>query len=79
MRHNLVGKVIFFEFKWYMYNPESVLENETHKVVWDFEIQANHLILARKPDQVIVNQKERTCQIVDFAILAKTERKQKER
>ena len=24
--------------KWYMHNPESVLENETHLLLWDFEI-----------------------------------------
>ena len=30
--------------KWYMHNPESVPENETHKVLWDFEIQTDHLI-----------------------------------
>ena len=30
--------------KWYMHNPESLLENETHKVLWDFETQTDHLI-----------------------------------
>ena len=33
-----------------MHNPESVLENETHKVLWDFEVQMDHLISARRPD-----------------------------
>ena len=36
-----------FEFhhtnKWYMHNPEFVLENEMHKLFWDFEIQTDHL------------------------------------
>ena len=45
--------------KWYMHNPESFLENETHKIFWDFEIQTDPLILARRSDQVIVNTKER--------------------
>ena len=35
--------------KWYMHKPESVRKNETHKNLWDFEIQADHLILARRP------------------------------
>ena len=36
-----------------------------------FELQTNHLISASQPDLVIVNKKkERTCWIVDFAILA---------
>ena len=56
-----------------MHNPESVLENETHKLLWDFELQTDHLISARWPDLVIVQKKKkkkRTCQIVDFPILA---------
>ena len=44
--------------KWYMHNLESILENETHKLLWDFEIQTDHQILARQPDQVIVNKKK---------------------
>ena len=61
-----------------MRNPESVLENETHKITWDFEIQTNHLILARQPDLVIVNKKKkRTCRIVDFAVLADHRKKAK--
>ena len=41
-----------------MYNPEFVLENETHKLLWDFEIQTDHLISARRPDLQIVSNKE---------------------
>ena len=77
-RHGWLGKVIYWElykklkldhiYKWYMYNPESMLENEMYKVLWDFKIQTDHLILARWPDLAIVNKKKRTCQIVDFAI-----------
>ena len=42
-----------------MHNPESVLENETYKTIWDFEIQTDHLILARQPDPEIVNKKRK--------------------
>ena len=38
-----------------MRNPESVLENERHKLNWEFEIQTDHLISPRRPDQMIVN------------------------
>ena len=83
-RHDWVGKVIYWELckklifdhtnKWYMYNPEYVLENETHKLLWDFEIQTDHQISARRPDQVIIYLKKRvgkrTCRIVDFAVPA---------
>ena len=39
-----------------MYNPESVLENEMHKILWGFEIQTDHLISARRINRVIVNK-----------------------
>ena len=54
-----------------MYNPESVLENETHKLLNEFEMQMNNLISARRPDRIIiVIMKKRTCRIVDFAVPA---------
>ena len=34
-----------------MHKPESVLEKRTLKVLWDFEIQTDHLILARRSDK----------------------------
>ena len=33
-----------------MHNPESVLEIEMHKILWDFEIQTDQLISARRPE-----------------------------
>ena len=38
-------------------NPS--LENETHKLLSSFEIQADHLISARRPDFVTVNKKKK--------------------
>ena len=62
-----------------MPNPEYVPENETHKLRWDFEIQTDHLILARRPDLIIINKKERTYRILDFAVPADNRVKLKER
>ena len=39
-----------------MHNPEFILENETYELFWDFEIQTDQLISARRPDQVIVTK-----------------------
>ena len=50
-----------------MHNPASVLENDTHKLLRDFEIQTDHLNSARRSDLIIINRKKRTCKIVDFA------------
>ena len=87
-RHNWVGKVIHWEMckkfkldhtnKWYMYNPAFVLENDTHKLLWDFNIQTDHLISSRRPDLITINKKKRTCKIVDFVVLANHRIKLKE-
>ena len=53
-----------------MQNPAPVLENDTHKLLWDFDIQTDHLISPRRPDLIIINKKKRTCKIVDFAVPA---------
>ena len=45
--------------KWYMQNPASVLENETHKLLWDFEMQTDHQISARRPDLIIIKKKKK--------------------
>ena len=52
-----------------MLNPAPVLENDTHKLQWDFNIQTDHLIPARKPNLIIINnkkKKKRIWNIVDF-------------
>ena len=87
-RHDWVGKVIHWEMckkfkfdhtnKWYMHNPAPVLENDSHKLLWDFNIQTDHLIPARRLDLIIINKKKRTCKIVDFTVLADHRIKQKE-
>ena len=82
-RHDWVDKVIHWEMckklkfdhtnKWYMHNPAPVLENATHKLQWDFNIQTDHLIPARRLDLIIINKKKkkkRTCKIDDFAVPA---------
>ena len=84
-RHDWVGTVIHWLMckkskfdhtnKWYMHNPEPVLENDTHKLLWDFDIQTGHPITARRPDLIIINKKtkkkpKKICKIVDFAVPA---------
>ena len=45
--------------KWYMHNVESVLENKTHKLLCNFEIQTDHLISARRPDLLMIKKKKK--------------------
>ena len=50
-----------------MHNPESVLEDETRKLLRDFEMQTDHQISARQPDLLKVLKK---CRMMDFAVPA---------
>ena len=36
--------------------------------MWDFSIQTDHLIEARRPDLFVVDKKERSCKVIDFAV-----------
>ena len=68
IRYNWMRKVIHWELckklkfdhtiKWYLHKTESVLENETHKILWYFEIQMDQLTPARRPDLVTINKKK---------------------
>ena len=59
-RHDNLGKIVHWKLarncnfeardKCYEHEPESVLENEDYKILWDFSIQTDHVIEARRPD-----------------------------
>ena len=53
-----------------MHNQAPVLENDSHKLLWDFNIQTDHLIPTRRPDLIIINKRKRICKIVDFVVPA---------
>ena len=42
-----------------------VLENDTHKLLWDFDIRTDPIISARRPDLIIINKNKK---ILDFAV-----------
>ena len=66
--HDWVGKMIYSELckkmkfdqtnEGYMHNPESVPKNDTHNILWDFDIQTDHLISTGRADFIINKQKE---------------------
>ena len=36
--------------------------------MWDFRIQTDHVIEARRPDLVVVDKKKKSCHISDFPV-----------
>ena len=64
--------------QWYQHIPESVLENENVKLLWDFSIQTDHHLQHNKPDIVIHKKTNRVCYIIDVACPFDTRVKMKE-
>ena len=77
-RHDCVAKArhwdlcrlydIYCGNEWYEHQPEGVLETSDVKILWDFSIQTDKEIQARRPDIVMVNKKDRKCYIIDVAV-----------
>ena len=88
-RHDNLGKIVHWKLarkyhfeagdKWYEHEPESVLENEDYRILWDFSIQTDHVIKVRRPDLVVVDKKERSCTIIDFAVPGNSRIEEKEK
>ena len=88
-RHDNLGKIVHWKLarkcnfeaadKWYEHEPESVLEIEDYKILWDFSIQTDHVIETRRPDLVVVVKKERSCKIIDFAVPGDSRIEEKEK
>ena len=77
-RHDWIGRHIYWEIcgankihvksKWYEHEPEAVIENDSCKILWDFTVQTDHFITARRPDKIFIDKEHHECQIIDFAI-----------
>ena len=60
-----------------MHKPESFLENDTLKTLWDFEIPMDHRILVRKPDLVLINKKRGALSFSEFCCFCGSQRENK--
>ena len=89
LRHDSVGRYVHWQFceklgfnsarLWYEHGQESVVENENFKILWDFIIQCEHMIEARRPDIVVVNEVKKEAMIIDMVIPGDTRACDKER
>jgi hypothetical protein len=53
---------------WYQHEPTAVAESATHKILWDFNIQTDNEIQARRPDIVVLKKSEKKCMVIDIAV-----------
>ena len=47
--------------------------------MWDFSIDTDHVIEAWRPDLVVVDKKERSCEIINFAVPGDSRVEEKEK
>ena len=74
-RHDCVGRKILCRKyglaaseRWYEHQPETVTDNDSCKLLWDFSIQTDYVIQARRPDVILIDKEKKECKIIDFAI-----------
>uniref|UniRef100_A0A087YQ23 Uncharacterized protein n=1 Tax=Poecilia formosa TaxID=48698 RepID=A0A087YQ23_POEFO len=48
--------------------PPKVVENDRAKILWDFQIQTDKMVMANQPDIVVVDKQQRKAVVVDVAI-----------
>ena len=51
---------------WYEHNLEKVLESREVKILWDFSVQTDHEIEARKPDIIVIDRTSRECHFIEI-------------
>ncbi|KAK7922367.1 hypothetical protein WMY93_009269 [Mugilogobius chulae] len=76
-RHNQVAGIVYRNIcaeygletprsKWE--TPPKVVENDRAKILWDFQIQTDRMVMANQPDIVVVDKEQRRAVVVDVAI-----------
>ena len=77
-RHDSAGRYVHWQFceklgfnrarLWCEHEPESLVENENVKILWDFTKQCDCIIKVREPDIVVVDTIKKEAMILDVAI-----------
>ena len=52
--------------RWNIYKPEVILENKTHRILWDFEIKTEHLSSDRRPELEIAKKKKKKSELTEL-------------
>ena len=80
-RHDWMGKTVYWDIcrkkgcnvpeKWYEHKPLlPCTENESFKILWDFNIQTDNISEHRRPGVIIIDKTSKKAQIVDFTVPA---------
>ena len=88
-RHDKVATIIHWKLcemygfdradKWYEHRAKDVVENQKAKLLWDFSIQTDRVIEARRPDITLVDKEMKATWIIDIAVPGDIRVKEKEK
>ena len=54
------------------------MKHEKSKILWDMNIETDHVTESRRPDMVVIDKAKNHCQIIDFAVPYDSRVEQKE-
>ncbi|XP_045480902.1 uncharacterized protein LOC123685290 [Harmonia axyridis] len=52
----------------HIYKPQTIVENEQHKIYWDLAVTTDRGVEHNRPDMVVWDNKKKTVIIIDFAV-----------
>ena len=58
--------------------PPKVVENDQAKILWDFQIQTDKLVMANQPDIVLIDKQQKKAVVIDVAIPSDSNIRKKE-
>ncbi len=58
--------------------PPKVVENDRAKILWDFQIQTDKMVVANQPDIVVVDKQWKKAVVIDVAMLSDSNIRKKE-
>ena len=75
-RHDNIARIVHLELcqkfglvgevKWYNHKPAGAVENDRVKILWDFNIQTDHVIQHKRP--VLLYKNERKCHLIGITV-----------
>ena len=71
-------EILIWPYEQIVYAQPSICSGEWDKLSWDFDIQTDHLISARRSNLIIINKKKTISKIVNFTVTADHKVKLKE-
>ena len=65
--------------QYWRHDPQSVIDTEDIKLLWDFEIQTDRRIVAKRPDIFLVEKHKRRATLIDIDVPEDRNKTSKER